>query len=189
MEYDRLDLVEAKAEKLLDDYRSDSDIAVYTNAMFFLVGILIIAIILLYIYEGYGQLIYSLALLSLIPYKIMIGSASEYSQSLSFYKNIYVSNKIGFTTTKLKYLKSLIVLKLTRVRALRIVYMCCFPVLLYVLSKLFVEREIVFTDELIYAAAAILIGTIYWYFYFKNEIQDLELDQDEIKSIISSISL
>jgi len=189
MEYDKLDLVEAKAEKLLDDYRSDSDIAVYTNAMFFIVGILLIAIILLYIYDGYGQLIYSLALLSLIPYKIMIGSASEYAKSLSLYKNIDVNDRVGFTSTKLKYLKSLIGLKITRVRALRIVYMCCFPALLYVLSKLFIERELILLNELVYASVAIVIGVTFWYFYFKNEILELELDQEEIKVIITSISL
>ena len=189
MEYDKIDLIEAKAAKLLDDFRSDSDHAVYTNSLYFIIALFIVAIGLIYVFEGFDHLIFSLALLSLIPYKLMVGSTTEYAHSLSMFDSVEYPDRREYTVAKLKYLKSLIGIKLSRIKALRIVYMCCFPVLLYILSRLFIERPVELSTELIYGAMALLLGGVFWYFFFQKDIQDLEMDQEEIKSIINSILL
>ena len=42
MEYDKLDLIDAKAERLLQKFNSDKDIIMFTNALYILIVLFVI---------------------------------------------------------------------------------------------------------------------------------------------------
>ncbi|MGA0233354.1 MAG: hypothetical protein ACO3MB_10835, partial [Saprospiraceae bacterium] len=123
MEYDKLDLIDAKAERLLQKFNSDKDIIMFTNALYILIVLFVITVCFLYVFEGYTYLIFTLALLSLVPYRTIISRASVRSESLSMYNTMDSNDKVSYTIAKLKYLGSMIKLIRARLIALRLVYM------------------------------------------------------------------
>lgn len=189
MEYDKLELIELKAEKLLERYLADSDVAVYTNALYFMVSIFLIAVCLLYVFEGYEHLIYVVALLAIIPYRIIISKAHAEAEMKSMYPTLETADKKQFTISKLDYLSSLLGLKIARLKALRLFYMIVFPVWLYMLSKIFINRSFSGSSELIYLLPAIVLGAVFWYFFFNKEIAERGNDRAEIDQIKNSLAL
>jgi len=187
MEYDKIELIELKADRLLEKFLSDSDVAVYTNALYFLVSIFLIAVCLLYVFEGYEHLVYIFALLAIIPYRMIIGAADAKAESKSLYHSMEIKDKKALTIAKLDYLSALVQLKAARLKALRLFYMICFPVWLYMLVKIFVAREFSGLTELVYLGAAFVLGSVFWFFYFKKDIELREMDQNEIIQIKSGL--
>lgn len=189
MEYDKLDLIDAKAERLLQKFNSDKDIIMFNNALYILIVLFVITVCFLYVFEGYTYLIFTLALLSLVPYRTIISRASVRSESLSMYNTMDSNDKVSYTIAKLKYLGSMIKLIRARLIALRLVYMVCFPVFIYMLSLILLRREIDWSQEWFYIVLAILIAIPYWFFFFKSEIDELTMNKDEIKNIIVTLQL
>jgi len=189
MEYDKLDLIDAKAEKLLGKFNSDEDIIMFTNALYILIVLFVIAVCFLYVFEGYTYLILTAALLILVPYRMIISRASVRSESLSMYNTMDSSDKISYTIAKLKYLGSLIKLKRARLIALRLVYMLCFPVFMYMLSLILLGREIDWSQEWFYIVVAIVLAIPFWFIFFKSDIDELAMNKQEIKNIIISLQL
>ena len=188
MEYDKVELIEAKAEKLLEKFLSDSDVAVYTNALYFLISIFLIAVCLLYVLEGFEHLVYILALLAIIPYKMIVSKASDEVESKALYNQLNNGNKKDYTIAKLQYLSSLVSLKIARIKALRLFYMICFPVWLYMLAKLYVTREFLGFYELYLFLPAVIISVVFWYYFFKTEIENRIMDKKEIEKIIVELN-
>ncbi len=184
MEYDKIDLIDAKAEKLLQQYKLDPDIGLYTNAFWLLVVIFFIALTLLYVLDGYQQLTFAIALLSCIAYRLIINKASKSCEALSLYNTFENHSKAEYTLYKLRYLSALIGFKASRIRALRLFYMVCFPVWLVMLSKLVFFRETNFNTVLILLVSAYIIGGVFWYFFYARFIQDLEFKQQDIIEVI-----
>jgi len=99
------------------------------------------------------------------------------------------NDKVSYTIAKLKYLGSMIKLIRARLIALRLVYMVCFPVFIYMLSLILLRREIDWSQEWFYIVLAILIAIPFWFFFFKSEIDELTMNKDEIKNIIVTLQL
>lgn len=187
MEYDKLDLIDAKAEKLLEEYSSDESLGTYTNALYFIIVLFVISVCFLYVLKGYLYLLFALALVSLLAYRIIVSKAAKRTDTLALYNTFENDDKKAYTIAKLRYLGSLIKLKRARAVGLRLVYTVCFPVWLYMLSLLFIDREINAATEWMYIGLALIMGGVFWYFFFKHEIQSLSAHKDEIKSIIGHI--
>ncbi len=187
MEYDKIELIENKAEKLLDKFLSDSDVAVYTNALYFLISIFLIVVCLLYVFEGYEHLVYIISLLAIIPYRMIIASAAQNASSKSLQNKLHLTDKTELTVAKLDYLAALVALKSARLRALRLFYCICFPVWLYMLAKLFVSRPFEGIYELYLIIPALIIGVSFWYYYFQKDIEAYKEDLEEISGIQAGI--
>lgn len=190
MEYDKLDLIDIKADKLIQSFKTDEDMPVFINALIFIIVIFIALVCVLYVYKGYPYLIFTLALLVFVPYKLAVNKALSTADNLSRYALDTLDNKAQLTVAKLQYLLSLVQVKKTRVQYLRLAYMVCFPVWLYmlfVLTNFFLKREFTLGYNIAFGLLAIIMGISFWYFYFRNDLELLEEHKAEVKHIISSI--
>lgn len=188
MEYDKLQLIESKAKKLLDKLRSDIDIPDYKNAFYWMLALYISALVYLYVVYGYEQLIYAVPLIVGVLINNLINStASKEVNALAAYETFVVSSTAEHTTGMLRYLASVISMKSSRLKALRIVYMILFPFFLMMMRCIIMSN---FTDKssyLIHLVAAVLIGTGFWFLFFKNEVDDLEMDKIDVVDLIEKI--
>ena len=187
MEYDKLQLVENKANKLLSELNSDSENAYYTNALFLMIVIYLIALGYIYIKSGQHILLYLLAsVCALLAYKLIVSKAAKQIDSSSSYKAIDPANKQDYVKGLLKHLSSLVNLKMHRVKALRILYMISFPFFLVMLKQIFFADDTTskFISSII---VAILLGGIFWYLFFSNEIQEYEYERYEIDDMIKKL--
>lgn len=189
MEYDKLDLIVQRADNLLDQFKSDTDIPVYSNALIFLVVIFLILLSLLYVFIGPSQLLFAIALIALIPYKITIDEAAKSVRNFGIHLEDPELDRTSFATLKLRQLESLIALKHTRINAIRFLYIVFFPIWLYMLSRLAILREISWPNEIFFIGLAVLAGTVFWYFYFKPELQKLKTDREDVQEMIVQVSL
>ena len=189
MEYDKLQIIENKAEKLLKDVKYGADNASYTNAFYLLLVIYIISMSASYILTGDSILIYLVVLIvSLIVYKLIISTYAKKAQELSNYKSFDLNDKLPYVTRMLSYLGAEIELKIARVLALRYFYMIVFPFFMLLIAQIFLG---IFDGNVLYInlAVALTLGVSYWFFYFKNDISELNLDKEDVDEMIKKISL
>ena len=187
MEYDKLQLIEHKAESLLTDLKEGNDASLYFNALIVLVAVFLLTLITLFIKSGdfYNLLIYLTILIALLTlYNVRMSSAYKENALLKRYTALKESDdKLGYVSGLLKYLSSGMNIKLKRLKTVRLSYIIIFPIFLVLLKELFSGGSNLFLDFVI----AILMGSTFWAIYFNKDIEELSYAQDDIDEMIRKI--
>lgn len=192
MEYDKLDLIEKKAQDLLMALKTDTKTGYVTNALVVIVTLFLIPLVVLYIFDGASSirfLIYLVVIAGLlILYRVRIGSAMKESAHLSSYKSIDKADKQSYITGLLRYLSSGYDVKISRLKSVRLVYMILFPLVLVLWSEMYqFWRDSQVNTGIIQFVAAFLIGCVFWYLYFQDDLHELELDQTDVDNMVGKI--
>lgn len=83
---------------------------------------------------------------------------------------------------KMQYLKSGIDVKTTRISLVRNAYMVIFPVIMYTSVSLFnLDNQI---SVLVSILLAFMLGGVFWFYYFKDELDELEYQEMELDTYI-----
>lgn len=189
MEYDKLQLIENKAEKLLSGFKNDNDSSTYANALFFMLIIFLIALMCIYIYSESYLLVYvSVLIIAVVIYRGIISGAAKDTNALSNYKSFDQSNKTEYVERMLKYLSAEISLKMARIKGLRLVYMITFPFFLLMIRQLY-GGAFEGHSFLWHLIAALFIGIIYWSIFFRSHIVELEFDKSDVTDMLRKIKL
>ena len=109
MEYDKLQLIENKAESLLSDLTNGDDSSLYANALLVLVVLFLLGLVSVYIKTGeYTHLLVYLGVLLvlLVLHKIKMSAAFKESVLLKRYKEHSGTDKQAYVSGLLKYLSS-----------------------------------------------------------------------------------
>jgi len=189
MEYDKLQLIENKAENLLSDLKEGNDASLYFNALIVLVVTFLLCLISLYIKSGeYSHLlIYLIILVCLLTlYNIRMSSAYKENALLKRYQSLKNGDdKLAYVSGLLKYLSSGMNVKLRRLKTVRLIYIIMFPIFLVLLQEILRDTSNLFLSFIL----AIVIGSSFWAVYFKNDIEELSYAQDDIDEMIRNIAL
>jgi len=189
MEYDKLKLIENKAESLLDDLKQGEDSSLYFNAMLVLVVLFLISLVSIFIKTGeFRNLLFYLTILVglLVIYNIRMSSAYKESALLKKYSQLKDSeNRLGYVSGMLKYLSSGLNVKLRRIKTVRLMYTVLFPLLLVLLKELILGKGNLVMDLL----GAFVIGATFWYFYFKDDVEELTYGKEDVEEMIRKLSL
>ena len=189
MEYDKLQLIEEKAETLLEELKNDDDAFVYSTTLLILVVLFLLAIVFLYILTGLSTklLIYLVILIAVLAYyRLNMNKAYKESTILQKYKDIDPANKSSYVSGLLKYLASGVTIKLERLKSVRLFYTIMFPLFLLIIREIYIGSydNISFLISILMAA---LIGGIFWYFYFSKGLTELEEDKEEINDLANTV--
>ena len=101
------------------------------------------------------------------------------------YKSYKEVDEVTYLKTKLQYLYSGVMVKYTRTKSIRILYMVMFPFILLLVRDFFQGQGT--AGWIGTSIVAILLGSITWWAYFKNDVDDLEISRDDIKSYLGGI--
>ena len=193
MEYDKLDLIHNKAETLLDTLKEDAQTSYVTNALVIIVLLFLIPLVILYIVDVDSSitkfLMYLIVLLGLlILYRVRVGGAVRQSTELASYKSIDINDKPKYISGLLKYLSSGYGVKVTRLRSVRWIYVIIFPLVMVLFSELY---QYFFHDDIKTGITnfivAYILGGIFWYKYFQDDLDELELDQQDVDSMVVKV--
>lgn len=189
MEYDKLQLIEHKAEKLLQDMKDSPGSSFYTNALYIIIALFLISLCYIYIKSGSHTLVYASALvIALIAFKFMVSNAAKELENKTNYKAFSDDQKPLYVKGMLEFLASSYNLQISRIKALRTVYMLVFPFFLMMIRQIFVgaiEKE----QYLFNLIGAVLLGSIFWFFFFKKDIDNKEADYWEVVNLSKTIKL
>jgi len=194
MKYDKLDLIQNKAENLLQDLKEDTATSYVTNALLVLVIMYLISLVILYITDVNSSiikfLIYLLVMIiCLVIYRMRMTASVKESQSLAAYEKLDKEDKANYISGQLKYLSSGYNIKIIRLQSVRLIYVIAFPLLLVLLSELyqyfFSEGDI--STTIMQFIIAFLIGSTFWFFYFQNDIKEFEMDRDDVDRMVSNL--
>ena len=194
MKYDKLDLIQSKAENLLQDLKEDTATSYVTNALLVLVIMYLISLVILYITDVNSSiikfLIYLLVMIiCLVIYRMRMTASVKESQALAAYEKLDKEDKANYISGQLKYLSSGYNIKIIRLQSVRLIYTLAFPLLLVLLSELY---QYFFSDgdistSIMQFVIAFLIGSTFWVFYFQNDIKEFEMDRDDVDRMISNL--
>lgn len=187
MEYDKLQLIEHKAKKLLQDMKTGSDSSVYTNALYLIIALFLFSLCYIYIKSGSHTLVYAASLvIALITYKFILSNASNDVKFKLNYTAYAGSNKPAYVKGMLEYLASRINLEMSRIKALRTVYILVFPFFLMMVRQIFLGP--IEKDQYVYnLLGALILGVCFWFFFFKKDIDEKELDYWEVINLSKTI--
>jgi len=189
MEYDKLKLIENKAESLLSDLKKGEDSSLYFNALLVLVVLFFLSLAASFTITGeYRNLLFYLAILIglLVIYNIRMSSAYKESALLKKYTSLRNSDdRLGYVSGLLKYLSSGINVKLRRLKTVRLIYAIIFPIFLVILKELLLGKGNIVYDLL----GAIIIGSTFWMIYFKDDIEELSYGKQDVEEMIKKMAL
>lgn len=196
MEYNNLDLIQTKAEKLLSDIKQDAESSFVSTAQILLVILFSISIIALFIVDIDSSvtkyLIFMVILLGLLLWhRIKLNVKVKESVALSAYKKGDPADKKNYTIGLLKYLSSGLAIKLTRLKSVRLFFCIMFPLLLVLFKELYQYhfKDGEFGTSLFQYILAFVIGSSFWYYYFQADIAELDLDKADVDSMVSKLYL
>jgi len=189
MEYDKLQLIEHKAEKLLQEMKANSNSSAYTNALYLIIVLFLFLLCYIYIKSGSHTLVYVAALvIALITYKFILSNAAKEVSIKSNYTAYAGTNKPAYVKGMLEYLASYINLQMSRIKALRTVYILVFPFFLMMIRQ--VVLGAIEKDQYVFnLLSALILSLGFWFFFFKNDIDDKELDYWEVINLSKTIKL
>jgi len=190
MKNNRFEYIKVKSDQLLELLKSDKHSAQSSYALILLLVLFISSIILHYFKYGFSPIL-GVALFIIICILgagriVMQKSIKENIASANYdaYKDV---DEVTYLRTKLQYIHSGIDIKYTRTNSIRILYVCVFPFILILIKEIF-QGQIGSTGGLIgYLILALFLSSIFWWFYFGNELEKLEISKDDIKSYLEGI--
>lgn len=178
--------IQSRTEKLFSDIRNRNDQQVYFKllvgicAVSVLVGI--ISIMMSYYFQGIVLL--AAPLFAWYHYNHQLKSEIESQKRYKVDQQLSIKDQL---MSKVQYLIRGLDIKIHRIRIVRWIYMLIFPAIMT--SLLFFVRNEIEVNRFLLLVIAFIIGSIFWFYYFKDDLDELEYQQKEMNEYHQSLIL
>ena len=184
----KVEFISQKSDYLLELLKGDNHGAKSNHTLLFLLGLYLVTACAYFIKIGSSTLLL-LSVLALVVlmilYRFSMQTAIKENNASANYETYKEVDDLTYLKSKLQYLYSGVMVKFTRSKAIRILYMIMFPFILLMLKDFFIGQS---TDGWIGSAiVAFLLGGVTWWAYFKADLDDLEISRDDIKSYLEGV--
>ncbi len=184
----KIDFISGKADHLLDLLKGDNHQGKGNTTLFLLLGLYLVVACGYYIKFGTSTVLtISLVVLILLMviYRLSMQTALKENAASANYQSYKEVDEMTYLKTKLQYLYSGVMVKLTRTKSIRIVYMCMFPFILILIREFFQGQ--ISSGWIGISIVAIVLGSISWWVFFRSDLEDLEISRDDIKSYLDGM--
>lgn len=185
----RIQFISEKSEHLLALLKNDNHAQNSLYTLGFLVVLLLLTASIHFIKFGLvGITIIGLILLLLlmIVFRIQMQTSIRDNAAAANYESFKSVDESTYLRSKLQYLFTGIDIKYTRTKAIRLMYVLIFPIIM-VLSKEIFLGSFGFSSSLKYFIFALMTGGVFWWFFFNSDIEDLEISKDDIKDYLEEL--
>ena len=184
----KVEFISSKADHLLDLLKGDNHLGRSNLTLYFLLALYLIVAAAHYIKFDFSNLL-TISLVALVVlmviYRLSMQTAIRENSASANYNSYKEVDEVTYLKTKLQYLYSGVMVKYTRTKSIRILYMVMFPFILLLVREFFQGQG---TGGWIGSSiVAIILGSITWWGYFKSDVDDLEISRDDIKSYLGGI--
>lgn len=180
----RLKAVHEKANQIQEKVEDLSDSKEHVMLFGLLILLLVLSLVGAYIKMGFDLkwiILLIVILAFLLYYRFTMKTAEEKNKVFSNYSDDPDENQAFYKRTK--FLSSSIQLKRTRIQLTRIFYVFFFPLFLLLMKASVGGSDRIFSNPILYIGLAILFGSIFWYFFFRSEVQELNITQTDLSNI------
>ena len=184
----RLRDIHIDAENIFEDIKTDKSSFIYKSIFYILFFTSMISYLIHTIKFGFGfGTVFLVLLLAYFLYFI-------YTIKSALRENIKSpkSDKIDpedplFLKSRIQYISEGIKVTSTRIKLVRNFYIIFFPMTTFILIYLF--RGNTGTKSLVITfIIAFLLGGVFWYYYFKNDLNEIESDMEELNNLHTKIN-
>ena len=172
-------------DKILDDLRDKKSINEYNWILILLVIPVLIFMVISIITNGLGWRLVPLIFLfvSLFYYRWKILQVTKFATKSKLPSDDAQASEAVWLKAKIQYIMSGITVKRTRITLLKWIYFLYCPLLVYFLVELFKGAP---ADALLpwFLLAAYIIAGVFWIYYFKSDIEDLDFTQEEMEEYL-----
>ncbi len=184
----KVEFISGKADQLLDLLKGDNHLGKSNLTLYFLIALYLIVAAAHYIKFDFSPLL-TLSVVALVVlmviYRLSMQTAIKENTASSNYKSYKEVDEVTYLKTKLQYLYSGVMVKYTRTKSIRILYMVMFPFILLLVREFFQGQNT--AGWIGTSLIAIILGSTTWWAFFKSDVDDLEISRDDIKSYLGGI--
>lgn len=178
--------IQARAEVLQNELTSRNDKEIF---FYLLLGICVLSLVVGAICIYLSHLLIGLILV-LSPFIAWYVYSTTMKGEIKVQRELAEKNKNDIQEkilTQVQYLIQGVHIKLTRMNLVRFVYMSLFPFLM--LGILLIVKSQIEINLIMLLVIAIAMGSLFWYFYFKNEVDEMTYQQKELEEYESALLL
>lgn len=178
--------IQARAEVLQNELTSRNDKEIF---FYLLLGICVLSLVVGAICIYLSHLLIGLILV-LSPFIGWYVYSTTMKGEIKVQRELAEKNKNDIQEkilTQVQYLIQGVHIKLTRMNLVRFVYMSLFPFLM--LGILLIVKSQIEINLIMLLVIAIAMGSLFWYFYFKNEVDEMTYQQKELEEYESALLL
>lgn len=173
--------VKSKTDDILNEMRANNDTA-EIKQIFTVLAIPLSLCILAYMWKSqliFGAILLTSLILFLLYYRAKMKEIILENSKFKISDDLNNLTEIQQVKQKINYINSGIEIKKNRIQLIRYFYMFFFPIFMFTLSSL-IWQKLSSTQSIWALCFAFLIGGIFWAYFFKPEIEDLEYTQEEL---------
>lgn len=178
------DIIE-ECSRITLEQKNSEDISSFTSALFFLCGLELLAIVALYIKEGFSNkllLFLSVLIIMLLSYKWKLSQAD--SEVMKKTPNTAGEDQVA---EKIDYLNAGLNMKLVRISSIKWFYITVFPVFLFSIQQLC--KGLVQTTYSHWLVPVVLILSYFiWGRFFSSDKKKIEVIQNRVNYLSSTAS-
>ncbi len=184
----RLRDIHIDAENIFEDIKTNKSSFIYKTIFYLLFFTSMISFLVHTIKFGYGfGIVFLILLFAYFLYYI-------YSIKAALRENIKSpkADKIDpenpqFLKSRIQYITEGIKVTATRIKLVRNFYIIFFPLMTFILIYIFRGQSS--TKSLIITfVISVLLGGVFWYYYFKNDLNEIENDMEELEELNTKIN-
>lgn len=184
----KVDFISNKADQLLELLKGDNHLGKSNATLLFLIGLYLVAACAHYIKFNFSTLLtlsFVFLVILLAIYRLSMQTAIKENAASANFESYKEVDEITYLKTKLQYLYSGVMVKFTRTKSIRFLYIVMFPFILLMIREFFQGQML---DGWIGSTiVAILLGSLTWLLYFKGDLDDFEISRDDIKSYLEGV--
>ena len=176
------------AENIFEDIKTNKSSFIYKTIFYMLFFTAMISFLVHTIKFGYGfGVVFLILLLAYFIYFI-------YSIKAALRENIKSpkADKIDpenpqFLKSRIQYITEGIKVTAIRIKLVRNFYIIFFPLMTFILIYIF-RGESSTKSRIVTFVISVLLGGIFWYYYFKNDLNEIENDMEELDELNEKIN-
>ncbi len=183
-----MDKMVQKIDQLFDKIKNNESTSYVSSALYILLGIYILSLIWYYIQFGFSGyiLVYFLLLpMAAVYFRFtMIGPMKEVENN-SNYESYHQVDQGMYIRSKIQYLLDGVNVKLTRINAVKYIYLVLVPFLFIMLREILVGPIVGIGALLFQWCMAFIIGGLFWLFFFNGDKEDLLYFEDDLTELMN----
>jgi len=184
----RLRDIHIDAENIFEDIKNGKSAFIYKSIFYMLFSVSMISYLAHTIKFGYGfGIVFLVLLLAYFIYFLYTLKAAIRENIKSPKLDKIDPEKPEFLKSRIQYISEGIKVTETRIKLVRNFYIIFFPLTTFILIYLF--RGNTGTKSLIITfVISVLLGGVFWYYYFKNDLNEIENDMEELDDLHTKIN-
>jgi len=184
----KLRSIHIDVENIYEDIKNNKSSVIYKNIFWLLFGVSFVVFAVHTVQNGFGWgLVFLILLIAYFFYYTYIIKSSIRANIKTKNPSKIEPEKAEFLKERIKYISGGIRVTAKRAELVRNFYIIFFPLMTFTLIDI-LKGPFTAKAYFVIFIVSVLIGGVFWYYYFKNDLNDIESDIDLLQELNEKIA-